>query len=1053
MFKPIQSFYCLCLILCMVSMVTAQASAQTGSLTGTVTESDSGDPLPGANIYILDIHRGTSSGVDGTYNINDIPVGDYTVQVTFVGYKRHEQPITVRSGENVLNFQLDPDFLGLEEVVVTALGIERQTRAIGYAVQEVSGESVADAREVNLVNALAGKVAGVHINSSSGQPGGSSRIIIRGNSSLLENNQPLFVVDGIPVSNAEDDNPGGAALFTGGTSNRSLDIDPNIIQNISVLKGASATALYGSRAANGAVIITTKQGQRGQTPRITINSSVGWADAITEGYQDEYTLGSEGFYANGLPRDRGGYTEPGYPGDNPNPQTTISWGPHKNEISEQVLNDLGVDEIAIYDPREQFYQTGVTVDNSVNLSGGTEQSSYFFSAGNLDQSGIVPESKLARTSLMGKFGAQFGDNLHVLTSVNYINTQNNWLTEGNTPLSYLYGLNFAPINFDIRQVQFEDGTQRMNSASFNNPFWLAENNGYTSDVNRFVASSEVQYNILPWLTISERIGIDTYSDKRKGKINIATRGTPNGSMYDQRISRSQINSDLTLTARRDIAEDLSIDLLAGNNINVRNYDYELVEGTNLSIPDFFHISNANVVTGDEEIEETRLYSFYGQATIDYRDFIYLTLTARNDWSSTLPKENNSYFYPSASLGFVFTDAFSLFDDTFFSFGKLRMSISQIGNDAPAYSLFTTFNQAEPGDGRRGIINYPFNGVNGYDLNDELGNPELKPEITTEYEVGLDLRLFDGRARADVAYYERTTRDQIFEVPVSSATGYSSRLSNAGEVRNYGVELALGVTPIQASDFQWDVQFNFAKNTTEVVELAEGVENIFLGGFTNPQIRIEPTKGGYGVIWGTRYERNENNQLIIGDDGLPVISGETGAIGNVQPDWTGNLRTTFNYKGISLSALLDKRQGGDILNFDLYYSIYYGTAQITENRGSTYIYEGVNVNTGLPNDVEITRDQDYYQSHFTNSYENLVEDGSFLKLRELSLAYTLPASVVAQTPFRSLTVKATGHNLWIDSNFSYLDPEGSLLGSGNAQGFYHAVTPSSRSYSVSLNISF
>lgn len=1026
--------------------------AQSGDIEGTVTDEETGETVPGANVLLVEPNRGAATDADGNYAIGGIEPGTYTLRVTFVGYQTNNQQITITAGQTLeQNVALQSGALNLDEVVVTALGIEREARAVGYAVQEVDGASVAEAPEANLVNALAGKVAGVQINSSSGQPGASSRIIIRGNSSLLGNNQPLFVVDGIPVSNAEDDNPGGNALFTGGTSNRSLDIDPSIIEDVSVLKGASATSLYGSRAANGAIIITTKKGTRGQAPRITLKSSVGWADAVTDGFQDEYTLGDQGFYSNGLPRARGGYTEPGYPGENPSPQTTISWGPHKDEISQQVINDIG--EVEIYDPREEFYQTGLTVENALNLSGGTDQGNYFFSASNLNQSGIVPETKLDRTSLTGKFGTQFGDDLDVQTSVNYINTQNDWLAEGNGAQAYLFGLNFTPINFNIRDVQYQDGTQRTNHPAFNNPLWLTENNGFTSGVDRFIARTEVTYDLFPWLTLTERIGIDTYSDKRKGKVNVGTRGTPNGSMYDQKINRSQINSDFTLTATQDLNENFSAELLLGNNINVRKYDYELVEGTNLNVPDFFHISNANVVTADEVVQERRLYSFYGQATFDYKDYVYLTLTGRNDWSSTLPKNDNSYFYPSASLGFIFTDAFGLFGDSFFTFGKLRMSLSQIGNDAPVYSLSTNFNQASPGDGVRGVINYPYNGINGYSLSSSLGNPELKPEISTEYEVGLDLRFFEGQANVDLSYYDRTTRDQIFQVPVSSTTGFSSRLRNAGEIKNSGVEISVGGSPIETNDFRWDLQVNFAKNTSEVVKLAPGVENIFLGGFTNPQIRIEPAEGGHGVIWGTRYERNEEGQLLIGDDGLPIISGETGPIGNVQPDWTGNLRTTFRYKGIGLSALFDKRQGGDIINFDLRYSVHYGTAEITENRGSTFTYEGININTGEPNDVEITRDKSYYQTNYAITYENLVEDGSFLKLRELSLSYRLPNSLLAQTPFKALTVRGVGRNLWIDSDFSYLDPEGSLLGGGNAQGFYHAVTPSSRSVTVSLNVSF
>lgn len=1028
------------------SIVCAQ-----GSLTGTVTDNETGDVIPGVNVLIMDLERGGATNPEGVYTIENIPVGTYSVRFTFIGYEPVSEAVNIAGGQNTLNVSLSMESYTLSDVVVTAMGLKRSERSLGYASQEVSGEILEAAHESNMVNALAGRTAGVQINSSSGQPGSSSRIVIRGNSSLLGNNQPLFVVDGVPISNASDDNIEGPSVFTGGTSNRGLDLDASNIESMSVLKGASATALYGSRAANGAIIITTKSGQENQTTTINYNTSVGWSDTYTDGYQSDYLGGTEGFYYNGLPPERGGYT------NNPDAggtQTTQSWGPHKDEVPQEVLDALGVDHIETFDPREQFYDTGLNLKNSLSLSGGTDNTTYYTSISNTNQDGTVPGTDLNRTNVMARFGTSLSEDLNVETSVNYINTSNRWLAEGNGAQAYLYGLNFTPINFDLSQPStYEDGTQRNYTTAFNNPLWLAENNGFTSNVDRFIVNGNITYNILPWLSVSERIGIDTYTDQRKGETNIGTRGVPNGSMYDQVINRSEINSDLMFNANFDLTQDITLEMMVGNNINVRDFSSEEIIGTGLNIPDFFHISNANSTVPNEDISEQRLVSVFSSATVDYQDIVYLTLTGRNDWTSTLPTDENSYFYGSASLGFVFTDAFDLFQDTFLSYGKLRASISQIGNDAPVYSLATNFTQSDPGDGVRGVINYPFNGVNGYRLSTSLGNPDLKPEISTEYEIGLDLRFLEGRVRLDAAYYNRNTVDQIFDIPTSSATGYTSRLTNAGELKNYGYELSGGISLIESRDFQWDVDMNFSKNTTEVVEFAPGVENIFLGGFSNPQIRIEDTKDGYGVIWGFRYQRNDEGQLMIGEDGLPLLASDLGPIGNVSPDWTGNLRTSFSYRGISLAALLDKRQGGDILNFDQFYSSFYGTHEVTADRGSTYIFDGVNAKTGEPNDIEIVRDQDFYQGHYGNVYENFVEDGSFLKLRELSLSYTLPQSMLDRLPIRSLRVTGTGRNLWIDSDFSYKDPEGSLLGAGNAQGFYHSVTPATRSFAVSLNVSF
>lgn len=1028
------------------------AFAQTGSLSGKVTDSETGEELPGVNLFIPDLEVGEVTDIEGSFTFESLPVGEYDLNASYIGYAAQTITVDINSGSNTLDIVLSPELIGLGDVVVTALGVKRSERSLGYSVQEVSGEDLAATGESNLVNALAGQTAGVQINSSSGQPGSSSRIVIRGAASMQGNNQPLFVVDGVPISNATDDNIAGASVFTGGTSNRGLDLNSENIESMSVLKGASATALYGSRAANGAIIITTKSGQTNQAPTISFKSSIGWSDTFTDGFQTDYLGGIDGYYYNGLPPDRGGYSND--PDAGGVTQTTRSWGPHKDEVPEEVLNDLGVDQIETYNPREDFYQTGINYNNSISLSGGANESTYFASVSNTDQEGTVPGTELQKTNLMARFGSALSEDLNVESSINYINTSNRWLAEGNGAQAYLFGLNFTPINFDLSgPPTYDDGTQRNYTTAFNNPHWLADNNGFNSDVDRFIGNTNVSYDILPWLNISETIGIDRYTDKRKGETNIGTRGNPSGEMYDQKISRTEINSDFIVRANQSLTEDFNLDILVGNNINVRDYSSEETIGTGLNIPDFFHVSNANSTSSDEDVSERRLVSVYSHATLDYRDLVYLTLTARNDWSSTLPDDNNSYFYPSASLGFVFSDAVDFIDRDIFSYGKVRLSASQIGSDAPVYSLATGILQANPGDGVRGNINYPFNGQNGYRLSTVIGNPDLKPETTTEYEAGLDLRFFEGRGSIDVSYYTRNTVDQIFSVPTSSATGYTSRLANAGEIKNYGLELSVGVTPIQTQNFQWNIDVNYANNTTEVVEFAPGVDNIFQGGFTSPQIRIEDSKDGYGVIWGSRYQRNDNGELLIGDNGLPLVAPDLGTIGRVSPDWTGNLRTSFQYKGINISALLDKRQGGDILNFDQFYAAFYGVHEVTADRGSSYVFDGVNANSGESNDVEIIRDQAFYQGHYGRVFENFVEDGSFLKLRELSLSYTLPQSILANIPIQSLTVTGTGRNLWIDSDFSYKDPEGSLLGAGNAQGFYHSVTPGGRSFQVSLNVLF
>ncbi len=1058
----------LLLVLALVALPAA-VQAQVGTVEGTVLDPQ-GVPLQGANVSLRGTTVGAATDTNGDFRLT-VPVGEHTLLVSFLGFADYEAPIMIGADETLrLEIRLEEGGINLDEVVVTALGLERQERSIGYSFQEVESDVIERANESNLVNALAGKVAGMQVSSASGQPGRAARIIIRGNSSMTGNNQPLFVIDGVPISNEEanittEENPEGSALFTGGSVNRGVDIDPSIIQDITVLKGASAMALYGSRAANGAILITTKGGRGQQGLRITFTNNTRFDSAIIDGFQQNYTLGADGCFANGLPASQGGVSEECF---GPVSQTVWNWGPHIDSLNADParLQELGIDPVQRVDPRRDFYQSGATFENSLNISGGLLGGNFFVSASNLGQDGIVPGTRLDRSSFMAKFGGNLTPSLLIESSINYVRTENAWAAEGNGALSYLYALNFAPPNFDITQPTFEDGTQRMFTTSLNNPFWLVDRNLFTSDVDRFIGSVNVAYDVLPWLTVSERLGIDSYADTRKGRVDVGTRGRLQGSMYDQVIGRREINSDLIARANRRIGDDVGIDLIVGNNINSQYYQRSYLRGVNLGVPGFFHINNAQSVSGDEYLSRRALIGVYSQATIDYDDWAYLTLTARNDWSSTLPSGNNSFFYPSVGIGLVFTEPIDFFRDTPLSYGKLRASWARIGNDAPVYSTMTAYVQPSTGDGQRGVIEYPFNNVIAYQESNQMGNPGLRPELSSEYELGLDLRFFGQRGRIDLSYYDRTTTDQIFSVPVSAATGFVARLMNAGELRNYGFEAIVGVTPFQTRDFSWDLTANFARNRHEVISLAEGVESIFLGGFNNPQIRIQEGEGGYGVIWGDQFARADREihadlfeanpelregTLLIGGDGLPIVSDALGAIGNVQPDWTANLRTSLSYRGLSASALLDVRRGGDVMNMDLFYSSYYGSHAVTEDRGTTYVYDGFNVDTGAMNDVEVVRDQDFYQGFWSFYAENWVEDGSFVKLRELSLSYSLPTPFVQRGGIQAATITATGRNLWIGTDFSYGDPEGSLLGSGNAQGFYHMVTPSTRSYALGIRV--
>lgn len=1052
----------LILSLLLVAMAS-QLWAQERAVSGKVTSAEDGSGLPGVNILIKGTTTGTVTDIEGNYRIS-VPDAGTVLQYRAIGLLTQEVEVGSRS---VIDVQLQADVKELAEVVVTAIGIEQEKRSLGYAVQNVESKDIVNARESNIVNSLAGKIAGVQINSSGGQAGSSSRIIIRGNSSLTGNNQPLFVIDGIPIDNSQTAGNAGteSSLFNGSSSNRAADIDPNNIEDVTVLKGAAATALYGSRGANGVIMITTKRGKKSTQgkPNISLSTNYGISSPVIRGFQDEFLQGINGSYQNGLPLGEGGFrsrdplTNPTNAGAS---QGSTSWGPSRYAIDQYTLDSIGMP--TIYDPRRDFYRNGVTVENNISISGGNDQFTYLLSYSRLNEEGIVPTNDFKRNSFLAKIDANLSKKLKYSGSINYVDTYNKRLTEGNGTRSFLYGLNFWPISLDVDQYYTESGQYyTYHQTAYNNPNWLAENNGNYSNVDRIIVNQTLTYQIAEGLSLSNRIGYDGYADLREDEVEVGTRGTPNGRMYTSTIRNTQVNNDLFLTYAKDINENLSFSAILGNNTNSQTFKQDLLVGTNLNIPGFFDISNASTVTGVESDQTIRSTSVYAQASAEYKSMLFLTLTGRNDWSSTLPASDRSFFYPSTALGFVFTELPFLSGNKILPYGKLRASWAQAGNTAPAYNTVQTYIQSNPGDGVRGNIDVPTQGQNAFELNPIQANGKLRNELITEVEFGADFRFLGDRLGLDMAYYNKVSKDQIISAPVAPSTGFTNKVLNVGEVTNKGFELTITGTPVKLTNgLRWDVQFNYAKNRTTVGALAPGVESIFLYGFTSPQIRADVTNG-YGVIWADKFERTNDGRLVIGDDGLPITSSELGSIGNVQPNWTGGLRNSISWNGLTLSALLDARIGGDILNFDLYYSTFYGTSAVTGDRGEVTVWSGVrevgvdeNDNPiYVENDIPVVKDQAYYQNFYSSNTELFVEDASFVKLRELSLSYSLPSKLLDKTPFTAVNLSAIGRNLYINSNFTYWDPEGSLGGNGNGQGFYHSVTPGTRSVTFGVNLSF
>ncbi|MCA5006382.1 SusC/RagA family TonB-linked outer membrane protein [Sphingobacterium bovistauri] len=1025
------------------------AIAQERNLVGKIVSSEDGKPISGASIHITGGKTASQSGSDGNFTIstNSLPV---TLNFSILGYT--SQSVVV-SNQNSLYITLLAENNTIDEVVITALGIKKEKKSVGYAVQDVKSEDLRNSREPNLINALAGKVAGVQITSSGGQAGSSASITIRGNSSLTGNNEPLFVIDGIPMDNSSNEGDNSVdALFTGTATNRMADLDPNTIESISVLKGAAASALYGSRGANGVVMITTKKGgaiNQRKFPNVTYASSLTLDEAFTDGFQLDYLQGTQGKYRNGLPLHLGGYAEDG---PNVNPQTTLVWGPHKDNISQEVINAIG--QPKLIDPRKQFYQTGKMWNNALSISGGYNQTSYILSYANTNQNGIVPNNTFKRNNFSGGFSTKLSENVTSATSIQYVNTKNNKLIEGNGVQSFLYGLNFTPINFDMEQTYNDYGNvswqaSDISTSGYNNSLWLVNNNSRPSNVNRFVVSNEINVDLLPWLKLTNRIGMDTYTDLSEEKVNIGTKGIPKGRYYSGLIQYKQWNNDLILSVQQSINENLQISGLLGTNYNDRSYHRRTVRGLDLNIPSFFDISSMSTQQALQNDYQRRLVGVYASATLDYKGYLYINATARNDWSSTLPKDAQSFFYPSLSSSFIFSDAFKL-TNNIFSFGKIRASIAMAGNDAPVYYTAQTYAQAHPTDATRGELLFPYNGQNSFLLINSLANNNLKPELITEYELGTELKFYKSRIGFEFSYYNKTSKNQILSQPIAGSSGFTSRVANAGEIVNSGVEMVLDLGIIKQQDFTWNMLVNFASNKYRLKSIADGVDNIFIGGFTSPQIRIDKNHGY--VVWGQGFKKNENGDLLIGDNGLPLLAENLGPIADIMPDWTSGIRNTIRYKDFSLSALVDIRQGGEVMNWDLYYSTYYGVSSLTADRGSKMVYQGIRESDGLPNTTEITKDQSYYQNWFATVDQNYVEDAGFIKLRELTLSYKLPKTWLKRLKIDDVAMSATGRNLWIKSDFTYKDPEGSLLGS-SAPGFYHAVTPNSKGFTVGVNFKF
>ena len=1016
-------------------------------VTGTVVDDTSGEPLPGVNVTVPGSSTGTITDIEGAYSL-EVDNESAELIFSFIGFANQTVPV---NGRSVIDVRLQEAVETLNEVVVTALGIERETKTLGYATQSVEGEQLTQAREANVINSLSGRVAGVQINQSGTGVGGTSKVVIRGYSSIAGNNSPLYVIDGIPMLNPQ----GGGGQFGGvdygdGISN----ISATDIESINVLKGASATALYGSRGQNGVIMITTKQGtnRKGIGVDLTSNYTVEQALVFPD-FQNKFGRGSNGNYPINSEGDF-------------NSAILDSWGPLMQ--GQRLLNWTG-DTVA-YAPQpdniRDFFRLGSSFTNSLALSGGGEATQARLSLTHLRNEGIMPNSNLERLNVNLNVTSQLSKKLSVEGKLNYIkqeafNRPNLTLSPDN-PMNSLIQM---PRNIrlsDLEDYRNAAGQPRVytNGAvtTWQNPYWAVNLNTNNDTRDRVIGFVKLDYQIAEWLKVHLRTGTDFYNDFRQDRnaTNTIYRVTPDQSFYSEYYGRNEErNTDILFSSYNKINERWSLTANVGANARYNQARSLTTTAQGLNIPNFFVIQNALSTSTLESGFELRNNSVYGSVQAEYNDYLFVEASARNDWSSSLPPDNWSYFYPAVSTSFVFTEALGL-TDGLLNFGKLRASYAEVGNDTGAGRLQTLF-----------LVNGLAHGGQTFGQIAPTQAPvNLKPERTTTVEVGFDVGLLEDRITASATYYHAGTRNQIIEAPVSKASGFRAALINAGLVINQGIEATLNITPYVSDDFRYRTYFNFTKNISEIKELAPDVEVYDLTDEVYDQFGVAvlaEAGGRFGDIYANQaYLRDSvSGERIISAQGLPLQDPDgRKKIGNFQPDFLLGWGHNISYKNLSFSALLDIRKGGDIFSFSNSIAAANGNAFYTRDDrlewyagAGGYVAEGI-TETGESNTVEVDP-QTYWQNvggRGSLYAEEFLYDGSFIKLRELTLGYTLPNKILDNTFINSVRVSLVGRNLFIlYKNTPGFDPE-STFNAGNAQGIEAFAFPSTRSVGFNVNIS-
>ncbi|MFG6380962.1 MAG: SusC/RagA family TonB-linked outer membrane protein [Muribaculum sp.] len=1039
------------LLLAIVLSVASMTAQDFKKVEGVVVYAGDNEPLVGATVIPAGGGHGVATDIDGKFYL-DVPSSVTKLNVSYVGMITRQVDIT----PGIMTIALNSAENRLDEVVVTAFGMKKERKGLGYAVQDLSAEDLNTDGTTSLASAMQGKLTGVDIRPSSGAPGASSQIVIRGARSFDGNNQPLYVVDGMPIESTPDFDTGNSV--TGANmADRSIDINPEDIESINILKGQAASALYGIRASNGVVVITTKRGRiNSSRPTVTVSTNIS-AEIVSKKFerQDVYAQGN---YV-------GAY----------DPTSSMSWGPkitslpddpkyggnsqgHPGMYFNPKREKAGLDgwtTPAIYDNVGDFFNTGFTENTNFSIAQRTDRASYSFGLSNSYQKGIIPSTGMNRWGARGLVDWIVNKEWKTGFSGNYASTKITSAPGANSGImNVVYS---APSEYDLKGIPFHvpgkpSEQVLFRSTSFNNPYWWADNNEYLQHTNRFFGNAYVEYRpAIDWgdnydLWFREQAGIDMYTSDYSDVAEYGDASYGSGNIDNYGVSRNVFNNLFTVNFTAEWGDDWGLDAMLGNEVNQNNTRTWSYTGTNFNFYGLPTMSNATSFQSSEYKYRSRTVGFFGSLSLDWKDMLYLTVTGRNDYVSTMPRDNRSFFYPSVSLGWVFSELEALKGNDIITFGKLRASYAQVGQAGsyvPNYYYTPSY-----GSGMYAYnpVTYPIKGVSAYVPMYQLYDPNLKPQNTENVEFGVDLRMFNDRVRFEYTGSYQNVSDQIFSVPTAGSSGYQYLLTNAGKMRTWSHEFGLNVAILQHRDYDLTLGVNFTTVDNKVVELATGVESIMLGGFVEPQIRAQ-AGNTYPNIYGTAFKRDEATGKLLLSDGLPQGTADSQDLGNCSPDFVMGINLGGRYKRLSLSTTWSWQNGGRMYDGTNMTLNYFGaTKESIPFHEGTMVVDGIDEATGQPNTVEVDR-QDYYMA-YNDVTEAGVYDMSFLKLRDVTLTYKLPKIWKLD-----IDVFGFARNVLVWKKLPNFDPEASQ-GNNNMGGYFERFSiPNTTSIGGGLKVTF